>query len=96
MPADDVKTMLSQLGFVSIQVDEKEQSKEVIATWMPGSGAEDFVVSANISAVKPRKSAPSNATAPTAPCNPSSSSSSSSKCCAPAAPGSKKEKARRK
>ena len=53
MPANDVETMLTEIGFACIQIDKKEQSKEVIATWMPGSGAEDYVVSANISAFKP-------------------------------------------
>jgi arsenite methyltransferase len=31
----------------------KEESREVIKQWLPGSGAEDFVVSANVSARKP-------------------------------------------
>ena len=88
MPANDVETMLTEIGFACIQIDKKEQSKEVIATWMPGSGAEDYVVSANISAVKPGPSASSScSTAPTA---------SSSSCCAPAANGSKQGKAMRK
>ena len=91
MPANDVETMLTQLGFASIQVDQKEQSREVIATWMPGSGAENFVVSANISAIKPGPSTSSSCAAPTAPSNPSSSS-----CCAPGATGAKQGNARRK
>ena len=92
MPANDVETMLTEIGFACIQIDKKEQSKEVIATWMPGSGAENFVVSANISAIKPGSSTPSSSAAPTAPSSPSSSS-----CCAPAAATSAKQgKARRK
>jgi hypothetical protein len=45
--------MLTQAGFEAINVEVKEESREVIAQWMPGSGAEDYVVSANISATKP-------------------------------------------
>lgn len=45
---------LSGAGFVDVRLDLKEESREVIKQWMPGSGAENYVVSANISGVKPR------------------------------------------
>ena len=35
---------------------EKEESKEFIKDWLPGSGAEDYVVSANVTAYKPGRS----------------------------------------
>jgi len=45
--------MLEAAGFVQVRVDLKEESRELIAGWMPGSKAEDYVMSANITAVKP-------------------------------------------
>jgi arsenite methyltransferase len=44
---------LSGAGFVDVCLDVKEESREVIKQWMPGSGAENYVVSANISGRKP-------------------------------------------
>jgi hypothetical protein len=48
-----IEAILKQAGFIHIAVELKPQSKEVIKNWMPGSGAENFVVSANIQAQKP-------------------------------------------
>lgn len=48
-----LEQQLSDARFGEIQIEIKEESREVIAQWMPGSGAEDFVVSANIEARKP-------------------------------------------
>lgn len=45
--------LLAIAGFIDIKIDEKESSRAVISQWIPGSGAEDFVVSADISARKP-------------------------------------------
>lgn len=56
-----MEVYLDQAGFTQIAVELKEESRQVIAQWMPGSGAEDFVVSANITAIRPttaRKPAP--------------------------------------
>ena len=36
-----------------MRVVEKAESREFIKDWLPGSGAEDFVVSANVTATKP-------------------------------------------
>ena len=43
---------LMDVGFQAIGIETKEESREVIKQWLPGSKAEDFVVSANITAVK--------------------------------------------
>lgn len=45
--------MLRDAGFVDIIVDVKEESAKYIKDWMPGSGAENYVASANITANKP-------------------------------------------
>jgi len=50
--------MLRDAGFVDVKVDVKEESAKYIAEWMPGSGAEEFVASANITARKSGKAAP--------------------------------------
>ncbi len=48
----ELKRMLNQAGFSKIRIDVKEQSKEFIKDWFPGSGAENYVRSAAIEAVK--------------------------------------------
>ena len=48
-----LELMLSEARFERVSIVVKEESREVIAQWMPGSGAEEFVVSANITAFKP-------------------------------------------
>mgnify|MGYP006113636219 FL=1 len=45
--------ILISAGFSDVRVVEKQESREFIKDWLPGSGAEDFVVSANVTAVKP-------------------------------------------
>jgi hypothetical protein len=41
---------LAYQGFKDVSVNMKEESKDVIKQWLPGSGAEDYVVSAEINA----------------------------------------------
>ncbi|MCK9355991.1 MAG: arsenite methyltransferase [Dehalococcoidia bacterium] len=48
----DVERMLREAGFSDVRVDVKPESAEFIRTWFPGSGYEDLVASALISAVK--------------------------------------------
>ena len=47
---DGVRTVSTRARY---GVEEKAESREVIKDWMPGSGAEDYVVSANVTAYKP-------------------------------------------
>ena len=49
----DLERWLREAGFTDIRVHVKPESRAVIATWFPGSGAEDHVASATIEAVKP-------------------------------------------
>jgi len=46
-------SMLVDAGFEAIEMEVKENASEIIKDWMPGSGAEKFVTSAYITAVKP-------------------------------------------
>lgn len=49
----DLEAALRSAGFENIRIVPKEESREFIREWAPGSRAEEFVVSANIEAVKP-------------------------------------------
>ena len=44
---------MADAGFEAIVIEQKEASKEFIKDWLPGSGCEDYVVSANVTATKP-------------------------------------------
>ena len=43
---------LKDAGFSDVNLELKEESREIISQWLPGSGAEDFVVSAEVKAKK--------------------------------------------
>jgi SAM-dependent methyltransferase len=49
----ETETWLAEAGFVDIRVTPKAESRELIGTWAPGSGIEDFVVSAIVEGRKP-------------------------------------------
>lgn len=48
-----LEAVLKSAGFEQIRIMTKEESREFIRDWAPGSHAEEYVVSANIEAVKP-------------------------------------------
>ena len=50
---DEVTAMLEQAGFVDIAVTPKDESREFMRDWTPGTDPTDYVVSAEISARKP-------------------------------------------
>jgi len=52
---DDVRRMLDEAGFRKVRIEVKEESREFIRDWMPGSGAEKYVASATIEATKPAR-----------------------------------------
>ncbi|MBI5636990.1 MAG: arsenite methyltransferase [Nitrospinae bacterium] len=54
---DDIERMLGETGFEDVRVTAKEESRELIRAWAPGRRVEEYVVSANIQAVKPKKRA---------------------------------------
>ena len=49
----DVEEMLRKAGFRQIRIAPKDESKTFIRDWAPGAAVADYVVSANIEAVKP-------------------------------------------
>lgn len=51
---NEIKHILAKAGFVDIVIEPQENSRMFIKDWVPGSDAENYVVSAKIKAVKPR------------------------------------------
>ena len=50
---NDVKNMLREAGFVDVSVEVREDSVRFIRDWFPGTGMEEYVRSAMITARKP-------------------------------------------
>ena len=50
---DETEKILERAGFERIRITTKENSKEIIQEWAPGREVMDYIVSANIEAVKP-------------------------------------------
>jgi SAM-dependent methyltransferase len=51
---DQIQYYLEEVGFKNVKIELKGRSKELVSGWFPGSGAENFVASADIRAVKPK------------------------------------------
>lgn len=49
---NDLESLLAAAGFSDIRIQPKDSSREFIKDWVPGSGVENYVVSATIEAVK--------------------------------------------
>ena len=56
----ELESMMTRAGFEKISISPKDESREFIKDWAPGSKAEDYVVSAYIEAVKPGQVAQKN------------------------------------
>lgn len=50
---EELRAMLETVGFADISITPDERSREVVASFAPGRGVEDYVVSASIEARKP-------------------------------------------
>jgi SAM-dependent methyltransferase len=48
-----IEAWLAEAGFVDVHVTVKPESRELVKTWAPGRGVEDYVVSATIEGRKP-------------------------------------------
>lgn len=53
VPAADIQALLEEVGFEKVSIAVSEASRAFIKDWFPGSGAENYVASATISAIKP-------------------------------------------
>jgi len=49
---ESLDKFLIDAGFIDVKMKLKEESRAIISQWLPGSGAEDFVISAEITASK--------------------------------------------
>lgn len=52
-PLGELQTMLHDAGFTDVRIQPKAESRSFVKEWAPGTGIEDFIVSAAIEAVKP-------------------------------------------
>jgi hypothetical protein len=50
---DEVKQILSSVGFQKIAIERKEKSVQIIQSWNIGQGVENIVFSAYVSGEKP-------------------------------------------
>jgi SAM-dependent methyltransferase len=55
---ETIQQLLRSAGFQDIHVEVKPESREFIRDWMPATGAENYVASASIQAIKPREKKP--------------------------------------
>ena len=53
----ELEQAMKDAGFTEVRIAPKDESREFIKDWAPGRGVEDYVQSATLEAVKPRKSA---------------------------------------
>jgi SAM-dependent methyltransferase len=49
----EITAMLQEIGFQDIQIQTRDESRELIREWVPGKNIQDYIVSASIEAVKP-------------------------------------------
>jgi arsenite methyltransferase len=54
IPINELKQHLANAGFTDIVIETQEESRLFIKDWVPGSDAENYVISAKIKATKPK------------------------------------------
>ncbi|HEV2549445.1 MAG TPA: arsenite methyltransferase [Stellaceae bacterium] len=52
-PLESMEVWLAEAGFIDVRITPKPESRGLIASWAPGRGIEDYVVSASIEGRKP-------------------------------------------
>ncbi|MCX7012275.1 MAG: arsenite methyltransferase [Candidatus Sumerlaeota bacterium] len=52
---DELRGWLEEIGFERIRIEPREESRLMVSQWAPGSGAEQYVVSAWIEAIRPAR-----------------------------------------
>ena len=52
-PVERIESWLAQAGFIEVRVTPRPESRELVASWAPGRGIENFVASATVEARKP-------------------------------------------
>lgn len=52
-PLGELQTLLTAAGFTEIKIQPKSESRAFVKDWAPGTGIEDFILSATIEARKP-------------------------------------------
>ena len=50
----EIESLLTRAGFVDIKIKPKDESRSFIRKWMPGANLEEYIVSAVITARKPK------------------------------------------
>ena len=50
---EQIETWLAQTGFIDVRVTLQPETRELVASWAPGRGIENFVASASLEAHKP-------------------------------------------
>ncbi len=53
MRADELVALLREVGFEEVTVEVSEASRRIVAAWLPGSGIEDYLGAASITARRP-------------------------------------------
>lgn len=53
---EELRRILAKVGFTAIEIEPVEESRMFVRDWVPGSDAENYVVSAKIKAIKPKAS----------------------------------------
>jgi SAM-dependent methyltransferase len=51
----EITEMLQEAGFHNIEIQTKDESRELISHWVPGKNVQDYIVSATIEARKPKE-----------------------------------------
>jgi hypothetical protein len=52
---ESLSAILMDAGFEQVSIQVKPESRQFIQDWLPGTDAENYVASANITAKKPKR-----------------------------------------